>query len=280
MSARPASRGTRRPHPDPPREAAVESTLGRVGKSRKILSDFRNFVFCRPAVPTLVDSVSQEAREKYSHRIMQRLGINVEQYAILNIHKIGVRAPVTFVFEELRKWDGNSSWWPNNLAAIERVGGRLEHIRVFFLGRRRHPFGLEIRLFGLNVIPLFELHTRTIREVPTALDCDNARYLLFDCRGGYPAGILAGYVRSPIADEGEAGETQFFFAVGFNFYGKEDWPDNHAIINGIWERLHNRVTANVLNRFKQECEARFREVLGGQTGIIPRRQERSSSGSQ
>ena len=278
MSARPAPLETRRPHPDPPREAAVKATLGRVGKNRKILSDFRDFVFRGPAVPTLVDSISREEREKYSHRIMQRLGISVERYAILNIHKIGVRAPVTFVFEELRKWDGNSSWWPNRLAAIERVGERLEHIRVFFLGRRRHPFGLEIRLFGLNVIPLFELHTRTIREVPTSLDCDNARYLLFDCRGGYPAGILAGYVRSPIADEGEAEETQFFFAVGFNFYGKEDWPDKH-VINSIWERVHNRVTANVLNRFKQECEARFREVLEGRTAITPRIQERSSSGS-
>jgi hypothetical protein len=214
-------------------------------------------------MPTLVDSATRAERENYSHRIMQRLGISVDEYAILNIHRISVRAPVTFVFEELRKWDENSSWWPNRLAAFERVAGRLEHVRVFFLGRKKHPLGLKITLFGLNVIPLFELHAVTIRDVPDPLDCDNARYLLYDCRGGYPIGILAGYVRSPIADEGEMEQTQFFFAVGFNFYGREDWPETH-VINSIWERIHNRVTANVLNRFKQDSEAKFQKVLEGE----------------
>jgi len=44
--------------------------------------------------------------------------------------------------------------------------------------------------------------------------------------------------------------------VGFNFYGKKNWPDTH-IVNTAWERIHNRVTANILNRFKQLCEFRF-----------------------
>ena len=259
----PAPRESKRRRSDPSVESIVESTRGRVVKRRKTLPELRDFVFHKPAVPTLVDSGTQEERENYSQRMMQRLGISVERYAILNIHRIGVRAPVTFVFEELQKWDGDSTWWPNRLAAIERVGGRLEHIRVFFLGRRKRPFGLEIRLFGLNVIPLFELRARTIREVPTVVDCDNARYLLFDCRGGYPVGILAGYVRSPIADQQEVDQTQFYFAVGFNFYGKEDWPESH-LINSVWERFHNRVTANVLNTFKRECEAKFQEILEGE----------------
>jgi hypothetical protein len=232
-------------------------------KNRGLLSDVRDFVLRRPPIPTFVDSASLAERENYSHRISQRLGISVEQYAILNIHRISIRAPVTFVFEELQKWDGDSSWWPNRLSTLERVDGRLDHARVYFLGRKKAPFGLKLKLFGLNVIPLFELHARTIREVPDILDCDNARYLLFDCRGGYPIGVLAGYVRSSIAHEGEIGRSQFFFAVGFNFYGKEDWPETH-LINSIWERIHNRVTANVLSRFKQECEARFQGVLEGE----------------
>lgn len=248
-------------------EDAVNSIRGPIEKGRSVLSDLWDFVLRGPGEPTLVDSRSPEGRENYTQRILQRLDVSVDEYAVLNIHRINVRAPVTFVFDELQRWDERSSWWPNRLAALERVGGRLEHIRVFFLGRRKHPFGLAIRLLGFNVIPLFELHARRIREVPGPLDCDNARYLLFDCRGGYPAGILAGYVRSSIADQEELGQTQFFFAVGFDFYGKQGWRDNH-IMNRIWEMIHNRVTANVLNRFKRDCEAGFQRVLAGERRLL------------
>jgi hypothetical protein len=251
----------------PVRRAAARDVAARLrapaAKRRSVRSDLREFVLHEPEEPTLIDSDSPEGREDYCRRILQRLDVRVDDYAVLNIHRIGVRAPVTFVFEELRRWDELSSWWPNRLAEIERVSGSLELIRVFFLGRRIHPFGLEFRLFGFNVIPLFELHALRIREVPGPLDCDNARYLLFDCRGGYPAGILAGYVRSPIADQTEADETQFFFAVGFDFDGKEGWRGNHRM-NRLWEKLHNRVTANVLNRFKRDCETRFQELLAGE----------------
>ena len=67
-----------------------------------------------------------------------------------------------------------------------------------------------------------------------------------------------------IADQQEVQQTQFFFAVGFNFNGKEHWRESH-IVNRIWEKIHNRVTANVLNRFKQDCEARFEKILTGET---------------
>jgi NADPH-dependent glutamate synthase beta subunit-like oxidoreductase len=243
-------------------ENIAERTLVRIAKNRKILSDLSSFVLRRPAIPTLVDFLSAADREDYSQRIIQRLGISVEKYAILNIHKIGVRAPVAFVFEELRRWNGGSSWWPNHLAAFERDGGGLERVRVFFLGRKKRPLVLPIPFFGLNAVPLFELRSLTIRDVPEAADYDNARYLLFECRGGYPIGILGCYVRSPIADLEEDERSQFFFAVGFNFYGKEDWPKRHAI-NSVWEMVHNRVTANVLNTFKKECEAKFEEFLAG-----------------
>jgi len=230
--------------------------------SRGILSDVRSFVLHGPAIPTLVEFGSRAERRDYSHRIMQRLDINVEKYSILNIHRIGVDAPVAFVFEQLRTWNARSRWWPNRIAKLESADRTLEHIRVFFLGRKKHLLGIQAALFGLNVIPLFEMHALTIREVPRDLDHDNARYLLYDCSGGYPVGIVANYVRSPIADRSEPDETQFFFMVGFNFYGKEDWPEAH-LINTIWEMIHNRVTSNVLNRFKEECEARFRRVREG-----------------
>jgi hypothetical protein len=57
-------------------------------------------------------------------------------------------------------------------------------------------------------------------------------------------------------------------AVGFNFYGKKNWPDAH-IVNTAWESIHNRVTANILNRFKQLCEFRFQADGGAVKAIDP-----------
>ncbi len=48
--------------------------------------------------------------------------------------------------------------------------------------------------------------------------------------------------------------------VGFNFYGRKDWTKKN-LINWTWEFIHNRVTANTVNRFKQLCEWKF-ENLG------------------
>ena len=45
-------------------------------------------VLHRPTMPTLMDSKSDAGREDYEHRIRQRLGLSVSEYAILNIHKI------------------------------------------------------------------------------------------------------------------------------------------------------------------------------------------------
>lgn len=232
-----------------------------------ILADIRDYLIHRPAVPTRVEFTSRSEREDYSSRIMQRLDISVEGYAILNIHRIGVGAPVTFVFEQLQTWSATAPWWPNSIAKLESRDRSLKRLRVYFLGRKRHLFGLKFPFFGLNVIPLFKMNVMTVRAVPEPLDVDNARYMLYRCSGGYPVGIVVVYVRSPIAGQRETDQTQVFFAVGFNFYGKENWPENH-LINTIWETIHNRVTANVLHRFKDECETRFRAVLADASGDL------------
>jgi hypothetical protein len=224
-----------------------------------IFADIRDFVVQRPEVPTLVPQTSRAAREDYSFRILQRIDVEVKDYAILNIHRIGIDVPVGFASRQLETWNSQSSWWPNHLARLEAENGDLRHIRVFFLGRKKHLPGIRWSLFGLNVVPLFEMHALEIRQVPGRMDFDNARYMLYRCTGGYPVGIVVIYVRSPIASRGEPDQTQLFFAVGFNFYGKKDWPENHPI-STIWQRIHNRVAANILNRFKRECEARFRRV--------------------
>lgn len=226
-------------------------------RSKGILSDTRFYILHKPAAPTLIEFNSEAERENYSQRIMQRLGISVFNYAVLNIHKIGIEVPVKYVFEELLNWSGDSTCWPNHIAAVERLNGRLEHIRIFLFGRKKFPFS-----------PLFNLDAIKIQHLPDPADFDSARYLLYKCSGGYPIGIFSIYVRSSIAGQQEKEQTQLFFVVGFNFYGKKNWPCTHIInINRIWEKIHNRVTANIMNRFKQLCEWRFQKVREGlQTG--------------
>jgi hypothetical protein len=110
------------------------------------------------------------------------------------------------------------------------------------------------------------MDTRTIRSVPAEGDLDNARYLLWDCRGGYPMGIFAVYARSPVTELHEVESTQLFFAVGFNPHGRKFLAGIHPV-RRMWETVHNRVTSNVLNRFKQLCEEEFSGELEG--GEVP-----------
>lgn len=224
-------------------------------KSESLLSDIGTYLFHHPRRPTLVPFGLDVEREDYSQRINQRLGINVGRYAILNLHQIGIEAPVSTVFEELLRWNGDSSCWPNHIAMFSRVDDNLESIRLY-------PLGLERGLLGFEVAPLFNLHAIRFQRAPDPLDSDNARYLLYECSGGYPIGIFAIYVRSAISSLGESEPTQLFMAVGFNFYGREAWS-RPSLVQRAWEGVHNRVTSNVLNRFKQLCEWRFQKLQGG-----------------
>ncbi len=246
--------------PDPP--AKPLKTPGPPSRSNSVLSDVRRFFLHKPEQPTLIRFRTEAERQNYSHRIMQRIGIDVSEYVIMNIHQIGIDAPVRYVFEELLRWNGDSTCWPNHLARVERIDGRLEAIRLFLCGWQRYPFGLRRGIFGLSFIPLFNLNAKRFQQVPPTSDCDNARYLLYECSGGYPIGIFAMYARSSIAEQNEAEPTQVFLAVGFNFYGRESLSKT-KLVNRTWEWVHDRVTANVLNRFKQLCEWRFSQIQGG-----------------
>ena len=85
-------------------------------RTRGVVGDLCAFFLNQPVIPTLISFSSKAERENYSHRIMQRLGIDTASYSVLNLHKIGVEAPVRYVFEELLSWDGDSSCWPNHIA--------------------------------------------------------------------------------------------------------------------------------------------------------------------
>jgi len=226
-----------------------------------VLGDMLHFFLRRPRLPTLIAFRSKAARENYCSRIMQRLGIDVGMYSVLNIHQIGIDAPVQSVFQELLQWNGHSSCWPNHVARVERSDGRIERIEIHPLGLKRIPFGQRSRI-GWTISPLFVLNAREIQHSPDRLHTDNARYILYSCSGGYPIGEFAIYLRSPIAEQGETERTQAFFIVGFDFYGKRRLS-RFRPLRLVWEKVHNRVTSHVLNRFKRLCEWRFQRLQAG-----------------
>lgn len=222
--------------------------------SNTLFSDIRNFFLHTPSEKTLVKFNAAEEREIYCQRIMQRLGIKVDTYSVLDVHKIGLDVPVHYVFDELLQWNGDSTCWPNHLAHVHLLNNRLEEIEIHLFGRKFHPFGL--------FSPLFRLDAIRIQRIPATSDYDNARYLLYKCSGGYPIGVFSMYVRSSIPSENETGQSQLHIAVGFDFYGRKNRFKANPV-NMIWELIHDRVTSNTLNRFKQLCEWRFEKIQGG-----------------
>jgi hypothetical protein len=231
-------------------------------KSKGIVSDFRLFLWQKPPVETLVTFNTTEERELYSKSILQRLGIGVEKYRLLNIHRIGINAPISHVFEELMRWNGDSSCWPNHIAKLELIGGKLEDIQVYLFGVKKKPFGYRKGLFGFHFFHLFHLRALKIHRMPDPNDVDNARYLLYESSGGYPIGIFSMYVRTSIPERGEKEMTQLFMLVGFNFYGKKNLSRLN-FVNRIWEAIHNRASAHIASRFKQLCEWRFEKITNG-----------------
>jgi len=225
-------------------------------------SDFRKFLWNKPGSDTLIRFNSEEKRLEYNYRIRQRVGEVVDGYTVLNVHRIGIQAPVSYIFNELLNWNGDSTCWPNHIAKVERINNDIESIRILPFGWKKYPFGLKKNFFGFSFIPLFYLNSIRIKRVPDAFDFDNARYLLYKCSGGYPIGIFMMYVRSSIAEMGETEQSQLYFTVGFNFYGKE-YRSKWAFLNKIWEAIHNRVTSHVLNNIKQLSEWRIEKMEAG-----------------
>lgn len=228
-------------------------------RSKSLVTDVLYYMLHKSEHKTLIKFETIEERDYYNLRVMQRIGIDANQYSVLNIHKIGVEAPVINVFNELLKWDG-SYCWPNHIAKVDRIENNLECIRILPFGWKKYPFKFMKSLFGLKLIPLFLLNAIEIKKVPDPFDFDNARYLLYKCSGGYPIGIFTMYVRSSIPEMGEVEQCQLISATGFNFYGKEDWQNRRKLINKIWELVHNRVTSNVLSRFKQLSEWHLEDI--------------------
>jgi hypothetical protein len=227
-------------------------------ESSGLLTDIWFYFIRNPKPGTLFRLKTKEDRLNYNDRILQRLGIKSDDYTILNIHRIGVNAPPSYVFNELLKWSGDSTCWPNHIARVDLIDDRLEEVRILPFRWLKYPLNFK-SLFGFKVIPLFLLNAIRFKTVPDSFDFDNARYLLYRCSGGYPIGIFAMYVRSSIPEMDELEPAQLFFMVGFNFYGHKEWAKK-KLLNRLWEAVHNRVTRNVLHRFKLLCEWRLQTI--------------------
>lgn len=221
--------------------------------STSAFSDIRNFIFRRPAIATQVAVESDSWREDYTRRIAERTGVDVSVYSILNIHRIGIDAAVETVFDEVERWEGGSACWPDHLATIEQTPGEQDGFRVVLLGRSGAMRWLRRRL-GPEFGTLFIATVSEARRIPDHRDTENARFFLWNCSGGYPIGVFSIFARSRISERGETLPTQLFFAVGFNPYGSWTLGRIGGPFRSAWQFVHDRVTSNVLNRFKQLCE--------------------------
>jgi hypothetical protein len=228
-------------------------------KSGSFWSDIRSYFLLKPEIKTLLEYKTSQERENYSKRILQRLNVDVTEYTVLNIHKIGIEVPARYVFEELLRWDGQSKYWPNQVARVKRINGNLEKILIYTFGLEKINWNW-FKLKEFKITPLFHMTALKFQHSPPVSDEDNARYLLYKCSGGYPIGIFTLYVRSPIAENNETEKAQLFSMVAFNFYGGKKWFHNY-IIYWIWEKIHNRVTANILNRIKVIFEKKFNDKI-------------------
>jgi hypothetical protein len=229
-------------------------------KTTGIFSDIRYFLLEKGEIPTRIRFRTTEERYLYSKSILQRTGIGVDMYKVLNIHRIGIEVPATFVFEELLKWNGNSNCWPNHLAKLTLKDGNLDTIKVNLFGIPADPFKPGKGIAGFSLFHLFNMNAIKIQKTPAPFDFDNARYMLYKCSGGYPIGVFSMYVRSSIPERGEKEMSQLFLMVGFNFYGNKTLSRLN-IIHKTWEAIHNRVTSNIMNRFKMLVEWQFEKFV-------------------
>lgn len=232
------------------------------GFSKNSFTDIWYFLFYIPKYKTYIRFKTFQDRLDFRHRILQRIGLDASQYSVLNVHKIGIDAPPNYIFEELMNWNGDSTCWPNHIAKVDRVHNNIENIQILPFGKKEYPFGIKNGIWGMDFIPLFNLSAQKIQSVPISSDADNARYILYKCSGGYPIGFYTMYVRSSIAEQGEKEQSQLFFGVGFDFFGKKSWTKQHIVVK-VWALIHNKVTRNVMNRFKQLAEWRFEKIQRG-----------------
>jgi hypothetical protein len=99
------------------------------------VGDLLTYFVQRPPVPTLVRFSNPVQRDDYLARIRQRVGLGVERFAILNVHRIGIDAPLMLVWQKSLEWGPDSTYWPMRIAPMERPDGSNHWLEVYLFGR-------------------------------------------------------------------------------------------------------------------------------------------------
>ncbi len=160
-------------------------------------SDFSEYIFRRPARQTLICFKTSAEREDLSQRILQRIDVGVEEYSVLNLHKIGINVPGRFVFDELMTWNDDSPYWPNRLARVKRISENLDQVDIYFMGLQRLFNFRFLGASGIDLPPLFQLtklssnmHPRPriwITPDPSCIPAaEDIRLVFFPCMSGHP----------------------------------------------------------------------------------------------
>ena len=229
--------------------------------NRSLITDIYHFMIKRPAVNTFIKFKDPAEQKDYCQRILHRLNVRVNDFTVLNIHKIGINVPGKYVFEELLTWNNDSKFWPSRLAHLKLRNDSLDHVQIYLFGLENIFSFKPLHIRGVPLPQLFSLEKRKFNIEPHTMDFDNARSLLYDCSGGYPIGIFSLYVRSSIKEQNEHEKSQLFFMVAFDFFGLKQNFLIH-LVRKIWQKIHNRVTTHVLHRIKLICEANFETMSG------------------
>jgi hypothetical protein len=224
------------------RAAKAERAVGPQNRFARLWRDFVSFFVRQPGEPTHIDLSLPELRQEYDRRVFERVGVSVADNDVLNIHRIGINAPPDFVWQVWARRDPEAYYWPTRIA--------------FPSLRNQSRNEGALLLFGRPYLRLFRAVLIRRHDVPQDSDPHEGRYALYRCTGGYPIGIFGMYARPRNVTEGDIEPTQVFFLVAFDFFGRKHWLGSRAV-RPIWESIHNRVTTQVLNRFKAHCESAY-----------------------
>lgn len=234
----------------------MDNTLDQCKKSTSILTDIKYFFFEKPGIETFIKINTPSDREYYNDLVHNRIGEEISNYKLLNIHRIGIQAPAEFIFNELMNWGSDSCWWPNHIAKVNVLDAERSKINIFLFGNLSLKPKKMNRPPGFHLLRLFNLTLIKKEQNRDKQSDENVHFLLYKCSGGYPIGIFNLFTRNSDPERNESGLSQLFMMVGFNPHGIK-FLSRIKLITKPWEKIHNRVSSNALFRIKKYCEANY-----------------------
>lgn len=125
-------------------------------RSKGILSDIRMFFLHKPLIPTLIEFKSAAERDNYYKRILQRLGQNVIDFSILNIHKIGINAPPEICFRRTIPLERRFLLLAEPYRHCRSHRRKIGTDRYLPAGKKKIPLWTEIEFPGPEIYSAFQ----------------------------------------------------------------------------------------------------------------------------